>query len=279
MIILDGEKIAQLKTDELKKRVLALKKKPIFYIIQVGDLFESNKYIKHKIKKGNDLFIDIKLKKFSENITEAELVFFIQNKLLIESKDCCDGIIIQLPLPNHINKQTVLDSINPMFDIDGLSSINMYNFYNDLNHFFIPATARGIITLLNFYKINLLNKNIIVIGESNLVGKPIKHLLSKYTKNISSRNIETGIYDTEKADILIVAVGSPKLIKKENVKENAVVVDVGINTFDNNKIVGDVDFDDVKDKVYAISPTPGGVGPLTVISLFENLIEKCEKEN
>lgn len=273
-LLLDGKKIAQQKTKELRNRVNNLQKKPILCIVQVGDLFESNKYIKNKIKKANELNILTKLEKLNIDIKEEDLITFIQDKI---KQKLCDGLIVQLPLPNHINKQNVLDAVELEYDIDGLSSNNMNNFYNDKDTCFIPATSRAIMLLLNFYKINLTNKNIVVVGESNLVGKPTKHILSKYTSNISSRNIKTGIYDTNKADILVVAAGSPFLIKENDVKKNSVIIDVGINTLDNNKVVGDVDFESVKNKVFAISPTPGGVGPLTVISLLENLIEKCEK--
>lgn len=270
MIILDGKKVAEQITFDLKKRVNNLIEKPSFCIIQVGDIFESNKYIKNKIKKANEIGIKTEWKKFDSIIEENELIKNITN---IQKK--FDGIIIQLPLPKNMNTQKVLDSIDIDKDIDGLTTKNMDKFYNDQKPFFCPATARAIFVLLNFYKINL-NKKIMVIGESNLVGKPTKKLLSKFCKKIESRNKLTGIEGSEFYDIIIVAAGSPNLIKSNNVKRNAIIVDVGINTLDNKKVIGDVDFDDVKDKIKAISPVPGGVGPLTVICLLMNLIEKKE---
>lgn len=268
MILLDGKSIADLKTKELKQKVSKLDKVPKFCIIQVGDIFESNKYISNKIKKAKELDVEVFWNKYPMTIKEDDLINEIKN---IEVN--YDGLIVQLPLPEHINSQNVLDSIPLEKDIDGLSTRNMKNFYNDESSFFIPATAKAILTLLESYNIDL-HKEIMVIGESNLVGKPIKHLLSKYAKSICSRNKETGIEGSNKYDILIVAAGSINLINNKDVKENAIIVDVGINKLDNNKLVGDVNFEDVKDKIYAISPVPGGVGPLTVISLLENLIDK-----
>ena len=278
MILLDGKKVAAQKTIELQQRINVLKQKPVCVIIQVGDLFESNKYITNKMKKAQELGIRITLEKFNDlQISQTDLINYIENLINSHPFKSHLGIIVQLPLPIDFDKQLILDTIDPTCDIDGLSTTNMNNFYQDQKPFMIPATAKAILTLLNAYQIELNNKKMMVIGESNLVGKPTKHLLKKYSNNVSSRNIDTGIKGSEYADFLVVAAGSAKLIKAENVKDQAVVVDVGINTLDNKKVVGDVDFEDVKDKVLAISPTPGGVGPLTVISLFENLVEKCEE--
>lgn len=272
MILLDGVQVAKIKTQELKKKISSLNIKPSLCIIQVGNNSESNKYINKKIQKANEIGILTHWTKFDENKTEEEIIKYIQS---LEHQ--YDGIIVQLPLPTNLNKQNILDSVPIAKDVDGLSSFSMSRFYNDDSNCHAPATAKAILMLLTHYKIELQNKTITVVGESNLVGKPIKHLLSKYTNKINSKNINTGILGTETSDILIVAAGSPLLINKNNVKENAVVVDVGINTL-NNKIVGDVDFENVKQKCLAISPVPGGVGPLTVISLLENVINSCTKK-
>ena len=237
-----------------------------------------NKYIANKIKKAQELGIEITLEKFNDpQISQNDLIKYIKNLINLHPLKSHLGIIVQLPLPTDFDKQLILDTIDPTCDIDGLSTANMNHFYQDQKPFMIPATAKAILTLLNAYQIELNNKKMMVIGESNLVGKPTKHLLKKYSNDVSSRNIDTGIKGSEVVDLLVVAAGCAKLIKANNVKDQAVVVDVGINTLDNKKVVGDVDFEDVKDKVLAISPTPGGVGPLTVISLFENLVEKCEE--
>lgn len=267
-MILDGKKIANQITLELKAKVEKLKIKPTFAIIQVGDIEESNKYISNKIKKADEIGIISKHFKFDDSIEENDLI----NKIKKLNNDF-DGIIVQLPLPSHMNSQNVLDAIDIKNDIDGLSTKNMNNFYNNIQPYFCPATARGIFCLLKSYNIDL-RKKIMVIGQSNLVGKPITKILSKYATEIETRDITTGINGSEKFDILVVAAGHPNLIKYDNVKENAVIIDVGINVLDNKKIQGDVDFNAVKDKVFAISPVPGGIGPLTVISLLFNLIEK-----
>lgn len=271
MKILDGKYIAEEETKKIKNIISNSNLKIKFGIIQVGDVEESNKYIANKIKKANEVGIEAHCIKFDERISEQDLIDEINS-----IQDIFDGLIVQLPLPNHIVSQNVLDVIKPENDIDGLSSENARRFYNDEYPHFIPATARAILLMLEFYKIDL-KKNIMVIGESNLVGKPTKKLLSKFAKKIESRNKQTGIEGSENYDILIVATGNPNLIKKENVKKGSIVIDVGITVLDNKKMVGDVDFNDVKDKVGAISPVPGGVGPLTVISLLKNLIDKSIK--
>ena len=270
MLILDGKKVALEETKKLKDRVSLLKNKPKLGIIQVGNLSESNKYISNKIKKANEIGINSEWIKYDKNITENELLSKIN-----DIKNNFDGLIVQLPLPSHINKQLILNSIDLDKDIDGLSEKNMNNFYNDIQPNFCPATARAIFLLLESYKVNL-NQNIMIIGESNLVGKPIKKLLSKFAKNIESRNKESGIAGSNLFDILVVAIGDPNFIKSKDVKQNSIIVDVGITITKNNEILGDVDFNDVKDKVFAISPVPGGVGPLTVICLLKNLIDKLE---
>ncbi len=267
MIILDGKKIANEETSILKKQVSNLENKLKLGIIQVGDNNESNKYIKNKINKANEIGIISNNIKLSPKISENELIQKVK-----EIQNEYDGIIVQLPLPDHINSQKVLDAINLDKDVDGLSTNNMNNFYSNKKPYYCPATARAIHLLLTHYDIDL-NKKIMVIGESNLVGKPIKKILAKYANYIESRNKKTGIKGSNDFDILIVAAGSPNLIKEKDVKENSVIIDVGINII-NNKIVGDVDFESVKNKVKAISPVPGGIGPLTVICLLKNLVEK-----
>ncbi len=267
MKILDGKKVAEIESLKLKNIVSSLPNKPSLAIIQVGNLEESNKYINNKIKKANELGIIAQHIKFNENTKENEIIDYINR---INSK--YDGIIVQLPLPSNLNKKRILDSIDPFKDVDCCNSINLNKFYND-ETLFIPTTARAIKTLLDFYKIDIKNKKILVIGESDLVGKPTKKLLSLFSSHVDSTNKKIGIAHANNYDILIVAAGSPKLIKKNNVKNQAIIIDVGI-TIKDNKIYGDVDFDDVKNIVQAISPVPGGVGPLTVICLMKNLIEK-----
>ncbi|WGI36779.1 bifunctional 5,10-methylenetetrahydrofolate dehydrogenase/5,10-methenyltetrahydrofolate cyclohydrolase [Mesomycoplasma lagogenitalium] len=264
-LILSGKEASRVIFEDLKKFFTSLKKQAIFKIIQVGDNQASNKYVKNKLKKAQELNVHGILIKLDEFISEEKLKMIIKNEA-----DTSDGLIVQLPLPKHINTQSVLNFVPLQKDIDGLSEINQKNFYqNQLA--FAPATARGIIMLLNFYNIDLKNKKAYVIGESNLVGKPTKYLLNKLGSITKSFNKKTGILGCEDADILIVAAGEKHLVKAENVKLNSIIVDVGINTLSNNKITGDVDFEQVSKKVFAISPVPGGVGPMTIIALFSNL--------
>ena len=259
MKILDGRLIAQKISDQIKEEIKTLNLKPKMTIFQVGNLLSSNKYINIKTKKAHELGVEIELKNFPDSITEEELISNIKNIV-----NDTNGIIVQLPLPKNFNTENVLNSIPFSHDVDGLAKDNKN---------ITPATPRGILTLLNEYKVNFKDKEIHVVGESDLVGKPTAKLLMKQSpKTVITHNKSTGINGTENADILIVAAGHKHLIKKENVKENSIIVDVGINV-ENDQIYGDVDFEDVKDKVSYISPVPGGVGPMTVISLFQNLLD------
>lgn len=268
MILLDGKKLAQKKLAILKNKISSFDKKPRMTIIQIGDIFESNKYIDIKIKTANEIGVETNHIKLSEQINQNELIEIIKR----ECKDT-DGLIVQLPLPNHLNKQLILDTVDFDKDIDGLSQLNHDLLYKNKECIF-PATAKAIISLLVDYQIPIKGKHIAIIGESNLVGRPTKELLVRMGAIVNSFNLETGIKDSEKADILIVAAGSPNLIKAENIKKDAIIVDVGVSKINgSNKIHGDVDFESIKNKASAISPTIGGVGPLTVVSLLENLIE------
>lgn len=268
MILLSGKELALQETKNLEKITSLIKRRLKLVIIQVGNLEESNRYINHKIKKAHEIGIYTEWIKFNVETGEESLV-----KEIKKCNKKYDGIIVQLPLPDHLNKQRVLDVILPENDIDGLTTTNGLNFYRGTPPYFIPATANAIYMLLDYYKIKLKDQKILVIGESNLVGRPIKNILSNYSNYVDSTNKEKGISHANQYDILIVAAGIPHLIKEQHVKENAIVIDVGI-TIENNKIIGDVDFDSVKHKALAISPVPGGVGPLTVISLLKNLVDK-----
>jgi methylenetetrahydrofolate dehydrogenase (NADP+)/methenyltetrahydrofolate cyclohydrolase len=271
MLILDGKIIAEQKLAVLKNKISSMSSKPKMSIIQVGDVFESNKYIDIKIKQANNIGVETNHIKVSELIEQDELIEIIEK----ENKRT-DGLIIQLPLPNHLDKQLLLNAVDVAKDIDGLSQEN-YNLLYENKDCIFPATAKAIISLLSFYNIPIKHKNIGIIGESNLVGKPTKELLRRMGGVVESFNLITGISGSENADILIVAAGSPNLVKVENIKEGATIVDVGVSKIGpSNKIYGDVDFESVKTKASAISPTIGGVGPLTVVSLLENLIEIYE---
>lgn len=271
-LILDGKKLASQIKQELQNQIVNWERKPHFAIIQVGDLFASNKYIQNKMKIATEIGIKNTLFKFSADISEAELIFQVKK---IAHK--VDSLIVQLPLPNHINSQNILDSVPYNKDADGLSSLNSELFYNNSPQAIIPATPKGILLLLKYYKIPLAGYRTYVIGESKLVGKPIKELLSRQGGITRSFNILTGIAGSEEADVLVVAAGVSHLVQLHHLKKGAVVVDVGINSLGNNKITGDVDFLNVVHHVKAISPVPGGVGPMTVIALMSNIVEISQK--
>lgn len=259
MKILDGRKLATKKTLELKQRVFDMDIKPKMTIIQVGDEPASNKYVQFKLNKAWDLGIDAKAIKIEETVKQQHLEEIIKTEL----KET-NGMIIQLPLPDHIDKQEMLDLIPFNKDIDGLATGN---------NVVTPATPRGIISLLKENGIKLKGIKAGVVGQSDLVGKPVSKLLEKEGSLVSRFDLSTGIDGTEQMDVLVVAVGVRGLIKKQNIKEGVAIIDVGINTFNNGKITGDVDRDSVGEVPSAISPVPGGVGPMTVISLIENLLD------
>lgn len=269
MILLNGKVIAQKISHSLKNRVKNLDFFPKMTIIQVGDHPASNKYISYKLKQAQNLNIVANLIKVSQDIKETLLINLIQNA----AKEC-DGLIIQLPLPTNFNQQKILNSVPFEKDIDGL---------RQGNKLMIPATPQAIINLLDAYHFPIKNQIVAVIGQSNLVGKPTSVLCEHLgAKQVLRFDQNTSLSQVKLADIVIVAIGKPKFIKAEHLKQGAVVVDVGINEIaDANamkKIVGDVDQENVKNYVKALSPVPGGVGPMTIVALLNNLVSKCENQ-
>ena len=260
--------------------------KPQLAILQVGDLAESNSYINQKKlfaeKIGASVIHEVYPTKISEEDLIAEIVKMNRN-------DQVHGIIVQLPIPEGLNKQRIIDTIDPIKDVDGLTAKNVKRLLAGDEQAVIPGTVFGVLSLLKHYEIPIDGKKITIVGRSMLVGKPLAAALlnENATVTICHRHTENLAEATKQADILIVAAGSPHLITKNHVRESQVVVDVGINFVDKtvrlalkpeNEIpkkhmVGDADFEAVKDIVSAISPVPGGVGPMTVASLFHNLIQ------
>ncbi|MEA4134541.1 bifunctional 5,10-methylenetetrahydrofolate dehydrogenase/5,10-methenyltetrahydrofolate cyclohydrolase [Mycoplasma sp. 2045] len=273
MQILSGKELAKQELAKLKQEIidLDLERKLRMAIIQVGDNAASNKYIAHKLRVAEDLGIEAELFKFDEDISQDRLL-----KKMDRINEKFDGIIVQLPLPSHLPTQVILDAVPYDKDIDGLTTKNEFRLYNDTaDKHFIPATARGVLELMEHYGIDVENKRVCVVGRSHVVGKPLAHIIKRKNANVSTYNEETGIKGIENADILIVAIGVAKYIKAHNVKEGAIVIDVGTNLDDklSAELSGDVDFEDVKDKVAAITPVPGGVGPMTVVALMKNLVD------
>jgi methylenetetrahydrofolate dehydrogenase (NADP+)/methenyltetrahydrofolate cyclohydrolase len=269
--ILDGKKLSNSLALKLKKKIEKLAVKSNLVIIQIGDLEESNTYIKNKKAFAEKIGAKTIHKKYPEDIKEERVISFI---LKSNRDQNIQGIMVQLPAPKGFNIERVLETITPLKDVDGLTSINTKHLF-DNHEAFIPATAKGIVDLLDEYKIKISGTKITIVGQSSLVGRPTMLTLLNRGATITmchkdTQNLEK---ETRRADILITAVGFPKLITTKHVSRNQVVIDIGINITRDKKIIGDVDYEKVSPKVRAITPVPGGVGPMTVASLFQNLLK------
>lgn len=270
MQIIDGKKISIKILEDLKNKVAALDFKPMFCDILVGNDLASLKYVNLKKRKAKELGIEFYDANFSNNITTEELINQVEQ---INNLENMCGIIIQLPLPLHINTKKVLDIIDPSLDVDCLGEKTSNNFYNG-NLSIVPPTALACMYLLDALSLNLKNKNIVVFGEGKLVGKPVMNLL-KY-RNLDFKSINSNTENKEKilrnADVIISGVGKGKIVSSDNVKEGVIIIDAGTSEED-SVLVGDVDFDSVSGKASFITPVPGGVGPLTVAMLFTNVLK------
>ena len=280
-LILDGCAVRDARLAELKKAIQGLAKKPVLAIIQVGDRPDSNSYIKAKSLFAEKIGVNVKHVRLAEDIREEELIAKVRE---CNEDDIVKGIIVQLPLPIELDQDAVIEAIAPHKDVDGLTSFNVKRWLEGREDAILPATTRGVKELLEYYKIDLFGKRSVVVGRSMLVGKPLAAFCLNENASVTICHSKTAdLADvTKKADILIVAAGKPGLITAAYVREGAVVVDVGTNTVKGDKLedeiagrklVGDVAFDEVKDIASAISPVPGGAGPMTVLALFENLLE------
>lgn len=269
--ILDGKKLSELLAITLTKKVANLSIKPKLVIIQIGDLPESNTYIKNKKIFAEKIGVQTEHKKYEHDVKEREIIFDI---LKYNADLSVHGIIIQLPIPEHLSSHAIIESIDPNKDTDGLTSTNT-KFLFDEKEVFVPSTTRGIISLLEHYQINIEGEKVVVVGQSTLVGRPtsLAFLNRKATVTICHKHTRDLAEETKRADILVVATGHMNLITPQHVSPNQVVVDIGITIVGERKIRGDVDYENVKNIVRAITPVPGGVGPMTVVSLFENLLE------
>lgn len=260
MNLLNGKKVQEYRSKIISEKIEKLEKKPVLVIIQVGNNSASDVYVNQKINFGESIGVEVEVLKLEK--TNEEYLRSVINDLN-KNKEV-DGIIVQLPLPEYLDPKIVTNFISPNKDVDGLTK----------NSKFIPATTRGIKTLLDEYGISIKDKKVVVIGRSDLVGKPTAKLFEKLGAEVVV--CHRGTEDIDKvckdSDILISAAGQKGLVTKDFVKEGQVVVDVGINKID-GKLYGDVCFDDVSEIVDYITPVPGGVGPMTVLSLFENLFD------
>lgn len=265
MIIIDGKKVANELLSDLKNRITSLKKNPVLNILQVGNNPASNVYVKRKLIVANQIGIKANLFKFDETIRESELIEKIS--LLNRNRE---GIILQLPVPKHIDTFKVINSIDYKNDVDGLTYTNQGMLFAGRPNI-ISCTPLGVLKLLKYYDIEISGKNVVILGRSLLVGRPLSQLLLNENATITivhsfSKNVKQ---ITKNADILISAVGKPNFIDDTFIKENAVVIDVGISKID-DKIIGDINFEKVQNKASYITPVPGGVGPMTVACLMYN---------
>lgn len=275
-IILDGKALSNKIKEEVKAEVDAMRVKPHLVVIQVGDNPASSVYVRNKQRACEAVGIASGLIKLGENTDEKELLSIIES---LNLNNEINGILVQLPLPKHINEKNILDSINPLKDVDGFHYINSGKLFNG-DDSLVPCTPAGIVEMLNRYNIEVEGKHCVVVGRSNIVGKPISILMLDKNATVTICHSRTSnLKDiTKQADILIAAVGKPKLINSEYIKDNVTIIDVGINRTEYG-LCGDIDFDDVKDKVYAITPVPGGVGPMTIAMLMKNTLKAFNMQN
>ena len=272
-MIIDGKKQAETIRNEIKKEISDLKKKsgktPSLTVILIGDFAPSLIYVKNKEKSAREVGINSEIIRYPKNVSEKDILEKIEE---LNKNDEISGILVQLPLPGQISKEKIINAINPSKDVDGFNPINVGNLSSGYNSI-VPCTPLGCLLLIKNIESNLAGKHAVIIGRSNLNGKPMAQLLLKENCTVTIVHSKTNDLQNEclKADILVAAVGVPNLIKKDWVKKNAIVIDVGINKV-GEKIVGDVNFDALKDNVKAITPVPGGVGPMTIACLLKNTL-------
>ena len=268
MIILDGKKVSEKILDKVKTNVEKLDKKPHLVVILVGEDPASKIYVRNKQKAAEKIGIETTVLELVSTTTEEELLSYI-HKFNDDSK--ITGILVQLPLPKHIDKNKVVMAISPKKDVDGFTPENVGKLAIGLEPYFYPATPQGILMLLDEYNINIEGANTVVIGRSNIVGKPMAQMLLK--RNATVTNCHSLTKDLEEkiktADIVVSAVGK-KIVRCKMVNKNSVIVDVGIFRDTNGQLTGDVDFDYISESVGYITPVPGGVGPMTIASLMYN---------
>ncbi len=290
MKLIDGKKTSQKIKKEIAVEVAKMiddeDRSPHLVAILVGDDPASQTYVKNKEKSCSEVGIVSSVYNYPADVTEKELLEAIS---FINADDEIDGLIVQLPLPGHISEKKVIESISPEKDVDGFHPLNVGKMALGLPTF-LPATPYGILQLLEHYKIETEGKNCVVLGRSHIVGSPISILLSRKAKpgncTVTVCHSRTkGLKEIAKeADILIVAMGQAQMVKADMVKEGAVIIDVGIHRVPSNKtksgfrLVGDVDFDEVSKKASYITPVPGGVGPMTIVSLLKNTLLSAQNK-
>lgn len=277
--IIDGRQLAKEVNQETKQRVDKLLEQgiqPGIVVILVGDDPASEIYTRNKHRKATKLGFKSILKKFPADVDQATVMAAVKQ---YNADDSIDGILVQEPLPDQLDGLAITNAIRPDKDVDGLHPLNLGKLYaNQPGHYPVACTPRGVMTMFDRYNVELEGKNAVIVGRSILVGKPMAALLNNANATTCLTSIHTVDLPsiTRQADILIVAAGSPHLIKEEDVKEGAVVIDVGINRLASGKLTGDVDFENVSKVAKLITPVPGGVGPMTIASLMQQTVDMAE---
>tara|TARA_Y100001935_G_scaffold195981_1_gene164049 strand:- start:2066 stop:2908 length:843 start_codon:yes stop_codon:yes gene_type:complete len=278
MILIDGKKEAANLREELKKEVSNLKNKynkvPGLTVILIGDLAPSQIYVRNKEKSAREVGLKSEVIKYPDSVEEATILTKINE---LNKDDTVSGILVQLPLPKHINKKKIIEAIIPEKDVDGFHPVNVGNLSSGYESS-VPCTPLGCYLLIKKIEPNLSGKKAVVIGRSNLNGKPMTQLLLKENCTVTITHSKTKDLKKEclKGDIIVAAVGIPELVKGDWVKKDAIVIDVGINKTEKG-IVGDVDFNEVSKIAKALTPVPGGVGPMTIACLLKNTVECFKK--
>ena len=273
-MIIDGKKEAANLREEIKNEILEIKKKinknPSLTVILIGDFAPSQIYVRNKEKISTEVGITSNVIKYPKEVSEKEVLDKINE---LNNDKNISGILVQLPLPEQISKEKIINAIDPKKDVDGFNPINVGNLASGYKSI-VPCTPLGCLLLIKKVEKNLSGKHAVIIGRSNLNGKPMAQLLLKENCTVTVVHSKTNNLQEEclKADILVAAVGVPNLVKKNWVKSSAIIIDVGINKV-GDKIVGDVNFEEIKDNIKAITPVPGGVGPMTIACLLKNTLE------
>lgn len=276
MKLLNGKELADKIKEDVKNEVAKMDEKPCLVVIQVGENAASSTYVRNKENACKYCGIESRVFKFNETISETMLIEFIDS---LNHTEGVHGILVQLPLPKHIDEHKVIQSIAPEKDVDGFHEINVGKLMIGEDTF-VPCTAKGIIELLKENNIKIEGQNCVVVGRSNIVGKPVAMELLHNNGTVTICHSKTNGLDLicREADILVCAIGKPKFFDKKYISPNTVVIDVGIHRQEDGTLCGDVDFDDVKDIVSAITPVPRGVGAMTVAMLMKNCVQavKCK---
>ncbi|WP_104750452.1 bifunctional 5,10-methylenetetrahydrofolate dehydrogenase/5,10-methenyltetrahydrofolate cyclohydrolase [Helicobacter cynogastricus] len=271
MALLDGWTLAKEREVALSQEVARLGVTPILVVILVGENPASQLYVQMKAKACMRVGIDCQVQSLKSELSQQALLEILHN---LNNDPRVHGILVQLPLPKHLDTREILEAIAPCKDVDGFHPLNVGRVYsNSLLKGFLPATAMGVMELLEHYDIPIKGQDVVIVGASNIIGKPLASLMLNAGASVSICHILTkdlSMY-TQRADIICVGVGKPRLIRSEMVKEGAVIVDIGINK-EGDRVVGDADFEALKDKVSYITPVPKGVGPMTISALLENTL-------